>query len=498
MRILIAGLQHETNTFAPTKATYESFMRGEGYPAMARGAAVMALRDVNIPIGGFIRTMEAGHDLVPVIWAGASPSAHVTRDAYERIVGEVTAAAKDGGFDAIYLDLHGAMVTEHHDDGEGELLSRLRKLVGGKTPIVASLDLHANVTAEMLDAADGLVAYRTYPHVDMAATGKAAADLLCKIIAARAQDLRLHCVYRRLPFLIAINGMCTLLEPARGAYRAVEAVEAGDILSVSFAPGFPASDFPECGPVVWGYGLDAPVITAAIEKLARDFTAAEAAWDVSFLSADAAVKEAIRLSHIAARPIVIADTQDNPGAGGDSDTMGVLRALIENKAEGAAIGLIYDAMAASAAHQAGKGATVKLALGGRSGTPGDSPLDGDFEVEHLSDGNLVFDGPMMNGMKVALGPVASLRTGGIRIAVSSTKCQMLDRNLFRVAGIEPESMKILVNKSSVHFRADFAPIAAGIIIAKAPGPMAADPADLPWTRLAPGIRIRPGGAAFNG
>ena len=127
MKILIAGFQHETNTFAPTKASYESFVQGEGFPPMVRGADVLGLRDVNVPIGGFIKVMQAhGRELKPVIWAGASASAHVTTDAFERIGGEIIAAVEQGGFDAIYLDLHGAMVTEQHDDGIGRASCRER------------------------------------------------------------------------------------------------------------------------------------------------------------------------------------------------------------------------------------------------------------------------------------------------------------------------------------------------------------------------------------
>ena len=167
MKILIAGFQHETNTFAPTKASYQSFIQGEGFPPLARGVDVLGLRDVNVPIGGFIKAAEAhGHELMPVIWAGASASAHVTTDAFERIGGEIIDAVKQGGFDAIYLDLHGAMVTEHLDDGEGEILERVRQIVGDRMPVVVSLDLHANVTARMFKHASALVAYRTYPHVE--------------------------------------------------------------------------------------------------------------------------------------------------------------------------------------------------------------------------------------------------------------------------------------------------------------------------------------------
>lgn len=497
MRILVAGFQHETNTFAPTKAAYENFQKGEGHPAMARGEELFLLRDVNLPAGGFIKAAASeGHEIVPVIWAAASPAAHVTQDAFERIAGEILDAARRQTCDAIYLDLHGAMVTEHLDDGEGELLARLRALVGPKIPLIASLDLHANVTEKMLRNADGLVAYRTYPHVDMAATGEAAAKFLKRFLHAREAGEKLVCKWRRLPFLIPINGMCTELEPARTAYREIAASETGGVLSVSFAPGFPAADFPECGPVVWGYGTEEAVLETTIGQLAKRFTMDEPAWAVPFLAPEEAVTEAILLSQSASRPVIIADTQDNPGAGADSNTMGMLRALLANRAKGAAIGLIWDPEAARAAHQAGEGARLQLALGGRSGVAGDRPLEAEFEVESLSPGQLVFGGPMLNGVKVELGPVACLRIDDVRVIVSSVKSQMLDRNLYRVAGIQPEAMKILVNKSSVHFRADFEPIAEKILIAKAPGPMAADPADYPWTRLTPGIRTSPSGKAF--
>ncbi len=495
MRILIAGFQHETNTFARSKAAYENFVLGEYFPALSRGADVLTLRTVNIPIGGFINKMESkGHQLIPIIWAGASPSAHVTEAAYERIAGEIIAAAKANDFDAIYLDLHGAMVAEHIDDGEGELLARLRHVVGPHRPIVASLDLHANVTDKMLKNADGLVAFRTYPHVDMAQTGERAAVMLEELIS---NGKKLHGVSRRLPFLIPINSMSTLFEPARSVYQQLSSLERETIVSLSFAPGFPAADFAECGPVLWGYGLDNRAIEKAIDRLFEDIVARELEWTVQFWGPKEAVREAQRLSINATRPVVIADTQDNPGAGGSSDTMGMLRALIDCRAKQAAIGLIYDPQAAAAAHRAGVGKQITLTLGGQSGITGDTPLRATFRVEYLSDGSGQFDGPMLHGMKIELGPVACLKIDDIRVVVSSLKAQMIDRNLYRIAGVQPENMKILVNKSSVHFRADFEPIAEAILIAKAPGMLFADPVEFAWTRLTPGIRISPGGIAFE-
>ncbi|WP_116521598.1 M81 family metallopeptidase [Achromobacter insuavis] len=496
MHILVAGFQHETNTFAPSKAAYENFVRGEGFPAMVRGDDMLALREVNIPAGGFINAALAqGHTVRTVIWAGASPSAHVTRDAYERIAGEIVDAARAGGFDAIYLDLHGAMVAEHLDDGEGELLARVRALVGSGLPVVGSLDLHANVTAQMLREADALAAFRTYPHVDMAVTGEHAARLLAARVAAGAKWVRAE---RRLPFLIPINGMCTMLQPSQGVYEELERLEqTPGVASISFAPGFPAADFPECGPVVWAYGTDADAVERVTEALYQRVLELEPQWSPDFLAPADAVKRAQALAAGASRPVVIADTQDNPGAGGDANTTGMLRALVEANAQNAALGLFYDPEAVRQATAAGIGNKVRLRLGGQSGVAGDAPFEGEFVVETLSPGKLRFDGPMMNGMDVDLEAVAGLRLGGVRVVVSATKTQMLDRNLFRVGGVQPEEMSILVVKSSVHFRADFQPIAQDVLVAKAPGPMQADPADLPWTRLQPGIRIKPLGPAFS-
>lgn len=494
MRILIAGFQHETNTFAPSRTGYQDFVHGGAFPAMARGADILAMRDVNIPIGGFIRAIEGPRvELIPILWAGATPAAHVEQDAFERIAGEIVDAARDGSFDAIYLDLHGAMVCSHDDDGEGLLLSRLRDVVGPRVPIVASLDLHANVTRRMLEQADALVAYRTYPHEDMAEAGERAAGLLKALLM---QGDRLQWAARRLPFLIPINAMCTMAEPAQGAYRMLGMAEAGQNVALSFAPGFPAADFPECGGMVWGYGGDARV-ERAVDGLARHIVDREAQWVVPFLAPEEAVRRAQWIGAQASRPVVIADTQDNPGGGGDSNTTGMLRALVACNAQDAAIGLMVDPAAAQAAHQAGAGRSITIGLGGQSGVPGDAPFYETFRVEQLSDGRCRYDGPMMHGKITDAGPSARLSIGGVQIVVSTYKDQMLDRNLYRMAGVQPEAMKILVNKSSVHFRADFQPIAEAILVAKAPGPLCADPADFPWTRLAPGMRLRPLGPAFQ-
>jgi microcystin degradation protein MlrC len=249
--------------------------------------------------------------------------------------------------------------------------------------------------------------------------------------------------------------------------------------------------------MVWGYGDD-EAVARQVDAITGRIIEQEADWAVPLLQPEEAVRKAMAIATGVDRPVVIADTQDNPGGGGDSDTTGMLRALLACGAEGAALGLMVDPAAAAAAHAAGMGAEITIGLGGHSGVAGDAPLMATYRVEQLSDGRCQYGGPMMHGKWSGVGPSARLSLGGVQIAVSTHKDQMLDRNLYRMVGIEPEAMKILVNKSSVHFRADFQPIAAAVLVAKAPGPLLADPADYPWTRLRNGLRLRPQGPVFAG
>jgi microcystin degradation protein MlrC len=495
-RIAVGGFLHETNTFAPTKATYDDFVHGGGWPAMAQGNDVLkVMRNINVGLSGFIEAAEArGWETVPTISCGASPSAHVTSDAYERIVAAmVEGIAAAGPLDAVYLDLHGAMVTEHLDDGEGEILARMRKLIGNDIPLVVSLDLHANVTPEMVEHADALIAYRTYPHIDMADTGRAAAKHLALLLKTGQKFVK---AFRQLPFLIPISWQCTTDQPAKAIYQKLAALESNAVPTLSFAPGFPAADFYHCGPSVFAYGETQADADAAADTIAALIESHEDDFDGRIYTPDEGVRHAMDLATRAKKPIIIADTQDNPGAGGDSDTTGMLRALVRNKATKAAIGVIYDPASAKAAHAAGVGATVTLALGGKSGIPGDAPYKETFVVEKLSDGKFVAPGPYFGGRDMDMGPSAALRIGDIRVVVSSHKAQLADQSMYRYVGIEPTQQSILVNKSSVHFRADFEPIAEKLLICAAPGAMPADTAALPWTRLRPGIRTRPNGPAF--
>jgi microcystin degradation protein MlrC len=496
-RIAVGGFLHETNTFAPTKASYDAFVHGGGWPRMEIGANVFkTLRRINVGLAGFIEAAEAERwELVPTIFTAATPCAHVTEDAYERIAKVmVDGIAAAGPLDAVYLDLHGAMVAEHLDDGEGEILARVRKVIGEELPLVVSLDLHANVTPEMVEHADALIAYRTYPHVDMAETGRACAKHLKVLLETKQRFAK---AFRQIPFLIPISWQCTNDEPTRGIYQKLAALESHAVPTLSFAPGFPAADFIHCAPSVFAYGRTQAAADAAADAIAALVESHEDDFDGRIYSPDEGVRHAMELAKTAQKPVVIADTQDNPGAGGDSDTTGMLRALVRNNAQRAATGVIYDPEAARAAHAAGEGSTVTLALGGKSGIPGDAPYKETFIVEKLSDGNFIAPGPYFGGRVMEMGPSACLRIGDVRAVVASNKTQLADQAMYRYVGIEPTKQKILVNKSSVHFRADFEPIAETLLICAAPGAMPADTADLPWTRLKPGIRIKPNGAAFN-
>ena len=495
MRIAIGGFQHETNTFAPSKATFDDFVRGGGWPPLLLGEQIFdGVHGMNLPLAGFIAAMRGTkHELLPAAWAAATPSAHVTEDAFERFSNLLLDGIRKSEAHAVYLDLHGAMVAEHIDDGEGEILRRVRNLVGHRIPVVASLDLHANVTAQMLELADGLIAYRTYPHIDMAETGARAAQFLSKRLDGMARPAY---AWRQMPFLIPLNAQSTDLEPARSIYRALAALESADVPSLSFCTGFPAADFADCGATVWAYGRTQDIANAACTTIADRVERAEAQWEMEIFDADAAVKRAIRVAQTARKPVVIADTQDNPGAGGDSNTTGMLRALVANNAQRAAFGLVWDRDAALAAHRAGPGSSIAIDLGAGSRTPGDKPFRGTFSVERISDGKLTGTGPFYGGAKMNLGPCARLGMGGVQIVVVSEKVQLADQEMYRFVGIEPTAQAILVNKSSVHFRADFTPIAEEILVARAPGAMPADPSTLSWRKLRRGLRLKPNGPVF--
>ena len=494
--IAVGGLQHETNTFAPSKADYAAFEDGGGWPELTFGDAIAPrLAGANIPATGALDALHAaGHRTIGLTWGAASPSAHVTRDAFERIVGDMLRRLQEAGpVDGVYLDLHGAMVTEHLDDGEGELLARVRRIVGPNVPVVASLDLHANMTRAMVEHCDGLAAYCTYPHIDMAATGARAARLLERTIAAGAPMAK---AIQPLDFLTGLPSQCTFIEPGKSLYELLARLEAKHDVVLSFTPGFPMADFPECGMAVFGYGPDTGNVQAAVAALAQAVHDAEPDFAMELFEPDAAVARAMQRGERGA-PVVMADTQDNPGAGGNGDTTGLLAAMLKRDPRDAVLGLLIDGASARQAHGVGIGHAASFRLGEISGVPGHTPLAGEFTVEALGDGKFTCTGPMFGGFRMDLGPMAVLRKGNVRVVLASKKCQAADQEMFRHVGIEPREQSMMALKSSVHFRAHFQPIAREVLVVVAPGPAKADPTMFHWTRLRPGLRLKPGGPAFQ-
>ncbi|HSC07714.1 MAG TPA: M81 family metallopeptidase [Steroidobacteraceae bacterium] len=485
-RIAVGGVQHETNTFADSRATFEEFVHADAWPGLARGRALIdSVAGINLPIAGFVAQAQAdSHELAPLLWCSAQPSGPVTREAYERISSmllEDLAAALP--VDAIYLDLHGAMVAEHFDDADGELLRRVRAAVGERMPILASLDLHANVSRTMVEQASVLLAYRAYPHVDMSETGARAARLVPRLVGRP----RLKSALRHLDFLIPLTSQCTLIDPMRTVMAHAQALERETIVSLHFTPGFPLADVPDCGPCVFGYGAD-DSIARAVDELADEVAGAESAVSGRFWGVTDAVNRALEIARMGLGPVILVDTQDNPGAGGDGDSTSIIRSLIEARAEGVVAGLICDPEVARQAHAVGAGERLRAAVGAKSGFPGERPIEAEFTVESLGDGRFTGTGPFYRGTRMDLGPMACLRTAGVRILIASRKQQAADQAMFRHLGIEPAGQRILVLKSSVHFRADFGDLASEILIVTAPGPSPANPALLPFRKLRPGVR----------
>ncbi len=498
MRVFIAGFKHETNTFASNLADWPAFERGEMFPKPTVGKATLDMvSNVDVSATGFVRVAQSrGWDIVPGLWCGAVPSSYVTDHAFEHICDTILSDIRRKDFDAIYLELHGAALSQSFDDAEGELLTRVRAEVGEGMPIVVSLDLHANVTAVMLDQADALVAFRTYPHIDYVKTGERAAELLERLIDNGGREA---CESVRLPYLISINSQGTASDPAKSCYALLESVDAEFGTVSSFCMGFPASDFYECGPVIWVHGARASEALGVLHARIAEPTQ----WRLTAQRADEAVSQALARAADSTLAVVIADTQDNPGTGGTSSTTGVLHALLNARAGEifpghVALGVLYDPEAAALAHRAGVGKTIQCALGESIMTPAgksEAPVSGNFRVVALSDGMATFKGPKMTGFQARLGPSACLEINGVLIVVGSGRIGAQDRELFRMVNIDPESMKVIVVKSSHHFRADFEGLVevpeTDILFALAPGLLLVDPGQLTWRNLSSATRLRP-------
>ena len=473
--IAVGGIQHETNVFGPYPATFEVFAARDEWPPLCRGERMLAEVDgINLPVtGGIDRLRQLGHEVVPLLWCSATPSAQVTEDAFERISAMFLETLATTPVDGVLLDLHGAMVCEHIADGDGELLRRIRAAVGEGVPIAACLDLHANISEQMLAEASVLEAYRTYPHVDMAETGARAADLLDLLLRHGLARFP-ACATRRTDFLIPPVFGCTLVDPARAIYHRLCELIRAEVAGVSLACGFPLSDVTEAGPVLVAYGFDELAVERTADQLLDEIERREAEFKGRLYAVEEAVREAIHLSAGAAGPVILADSQDNPGGGGAGDTTGILRELVVQNAQQALVGVLNDAAAAQKAHQAGIGETIAIGLGGQSGLPGNTAFEAEFRVLALGAGRFRASGPMLAGAEIDFGPTALLQVGGVQVAVGSRAIQTMDQAMFRHLGVEPCAQRIIAIKSSVHFRNDFQHCASAVLSVIAPGPVTVD------------------------
>jgi microcystin degradation protein MlrC len=494
-RIAIGGFQHETNCFVASRTDFAYFADHRDRPPLVYGADVTQwLKGTTFALAGFMQDMQAKHDLVPLLWTSGGAGGMVTRDAFERIAGSLVGRLSEAlPVDAVYLDLHGAMVTEDYEDAEGELLRRVRAAAGPDVPVAISLDYHANVTPQMVELTDAVIAYRTYPHVDRVETGQLAARAMARLLERGRPAGR---ALRKAPFLIPLNGQCTLVDPSKRVV-ALSRVDEGEVLNLSYLAGFPPSDLHWCGPSVIAHAWTQAAADRAADRMLGEIEAHEASFAEEMVAPEAGVARAIAVARGASRPVVIADTQDNPGCGGTADATGLLKALVAANAQGAVLGFLCDAEAARAAHAAGEGAQLKLELGGRSGPAGVTPFVGSFTVARLGSGKFRSDGAVAGGRDIDVGPMALLTTGGVSIAVTSKRLQAYDQAPFRHLGVAPEKQKILALKSTCHYRAEFEPIAKEVIVVLAPGWYLADPTLYPYQRLRAGVRLKPLGSTFT-
>lgn len=457
LRIMIAGISHETNTYCKGLTKTDEFWS-------LRGERVMRLAPTSTAVGGMLKACEEiGATPVPTLVTGATPSGSIDAATYAAFKEEILDGIREvGAIDAIALSLHGAGVVDGIDDLEGDLAVAIRELVGPEVKVVGTFDLHGNVTQTMADALDLMLGCHEYPHTDMEDRGLEAVRLIPKLVNG---DLQPVTWVESVPMLIPTS--TTLFGPAkRVKERCLELEDREGMIDCTFFHGFPYTDTPLVGGHI-------NATTDRDPELARK-TAQEAArylWEhreefrASSLSCEEAIERALAID---GGPVVINETSDNPGGGTPGDGTHLLRAMVEAKLSDACFGFIVDPAAAEAAHQAGVGATVELELGGAYDDLHGAPLAISAYVKTLSDGRFRWQ-KMARGTQARLGKMALLRVGKIDVIVASERSQTLDSEPFAVMGIDVSRYKIVALKSSNHFRAGFQELAREIVTADPPG-----------------------------
>ena len=378
------------------------------------------------------------------------------------------AAERQGPIDGVLLHLHGAMVVDSHEDGEGELLARLRQKLGPEVPIVVTLDLHANVTQAMADNASALIAFRTYPHVDLYERAWQGAELLER---AMAGEVRPRTVIARRPMIYGLDRGRHQAGPMAELIARGEALEAaGEALAVSICAGFSRANIRDVGPsVTVTVDGNSPRGQAIAEEFMDHAWATRDYQSYTLLSVEAAVARARPPRKAQGRPggdkpLVVADYTDNPGGGGYGDATAFLKGLIEAGVERVAFHAICDPEAVEAGMRAGIGPAT-LTLGGKTDPAmGGGPLTLTGDVTHLTNGRFIAYGPMGGGVERDYGPSMVFRVGGIDIILITNNGQAVDLGQFTSLGLDPTRYTTVAVKSMQHFRAAFEPIAREVIL----------------------------------
>jgi len=464
VRVFMAMLSHETNTFSTIATDRTQFATRE----LRYGGEILEVyRGTATCLGGMIDGAAARRlTLLPSLAAAASPAGRVSKDFYEEAKSRICADLRAAGrLEGVLLDLHGAMVSESADDGEGDLLAAVRATVGADVPIGVTLDFHANVTPAMVRHATLLHGYKTYPHIDMAERGREAAERLADVTAG---VIRPTTAFRQPRLLPPIASQRTAVGPMRRLYDLADAMERDPrVITVSVFAGFPLADIHDAG-------LSIYVATHADQALAEQLAdqLESVAWEHrrEFVHRGVAVREAVAEAlRRNERPILLADVADNTGGGAAGDGTEILRELLRVDAPSATVACLWDPAAAAACTRAGVGATLTIDVGGKVDDRHGAPLTVTGRVTALSDGRFVHKGPMLRGLPGNLGRTAVLQAGGVKIILISHRWQTLDPEMIRLVGIEPKQERILVVKSTIHYRAAFEPLAAHIIEVDAPG-----------------------------
>jgi microcystin degradation protein MlrC len=480
MRIATGGISHESNTFSTVPTTWESFAANNG---LSEGEEIFErFADTNTVTCGFMEgCSEYGYELAPLIWTAATPSDAVQQKAYERLKSLFLERLEGlGKIDGALLDLHGAMVAKETEDVEGDLLEAVRGVVGPEVPVVATLDLHTNMTTRMVRNTDVLVGFDTYPHVDMYERGREAAAILRSILE---QGIRPTMAFHKLSLFWAVSKQVTHKLPMKDVMDYAHRIEEEPgIVNVTVSTGFPYADIAEAGASVTVTTDDDPGLAQSkADELAEYIFDRRKDWQDTFPS----VREAIRMGQQeGAYPVVLADVADSPGGGDTCDGTEILRVFLEDDVPEAVVVVIADPESVSQAIRAGVGSEVRLRVGGKTDDLHGEPVSVVGYVALISDGRFVLKGPMRRGTVAEMGRTVVVKSKGTEIIITERRVsETFDTQLLRSLGIEPADRKFIAVKSGVHFRSTYEPLAGVIYEVDTPGTNTCNFAKLPYKRI---------------